>query len=106
MPSGSWVKAPVLPGTFLVNTGDMLHRWTNGRFMATPHRVINASGGERLSVPFFFDPNTEALIECLPTCVSAENPARFEPITYEQYYGSFIAKNYFHIQQQQGVKES
>ena len=40
-PEGRWIDAPALPGTFLVNGGDLLRRWTNDRFLATPHRVLN-----------------------------------------------------------------
>lgn len=102
---GDWIKAPAIPGTFVVNTGDMLTRWSNDRFIATPHRVINASGRDRYSVPFFFDPNTEAVIECLASCQSIDNPAKYPPITYEQYYGAFTAANYLHLAQEQGAAE-
>ncbi|MFN4091075.1 MAG: isopenicillin N synthase family dioxygenase, partial [Alphaproteobacteria bacterium] len=54
-PEGEWLDAPAVPGTFVVNGGEMLRRWTNERFLATPHRVINRSGRERYAIPFFFD---------------------------------------------------
>jgi isopenicillin N synthase-like dioxygenase len=55
--SGTWVEAPPIKNTFVVNIGDMMERFTNGTFISTPHRVINTSGRERYSLPFFFDPN-------------------------------------------------
>ena len=55
------------PDAFVVNGGDILHRWTNERFLSTPHRVRNVSGQLRYAVPFFCDPNHDTMIECLPT---------------------------------------
>lgn len=65
-PAGEWVDAPPIPDAFIVNVGDMLHRMSNGRLLSTPHRVINRSGRERYSVPFFFDPHVSATIAPLP----------------------------------------
>lgn len=52
-----WIPAPPLPGTFVCNIGDMLDRMTRGVYRSTPHRVRNVSGRDRMSFPFFFDPN-------------------------------------------------
>lgn len=65
-PQGDWVDVPYRPGTFVVNVGDMLHRLSNGRLRSTPHRVINRSGRERYSCPFFYDPHVTATIAPLP----------------------------------------
>jgi isopenicillin N synthase-like dioxygenase len=89
-----WVQAPVLPGHFLINTGDLLRFWTNNLFLSTPHRVINVSNLERHSIPFFFNPDPEALIECLPTCQSADNPPKNPPIRYGDFYEWFVRQNY------------
>ena len=62
---GQWIKALPLPGTFVVNIGDLMQRWTNDRFRSTVHRVINTSGRARYSVPLFFGPNYFTRIESL-----------------------------------------
>ena len=64
-PAG-WIDAPPLEGTFVANIGDMLDRLTGGWYRSTPHRVRNASGRDRLSFPFFFDPGFTAEIPPLP----------------------------------------
>ncbi|MCX7199327.1 MAG: isopenicillin N synthase family oxygenase [Proteobacteria bacterium] len=81
-----WIEAPVIEGAFLVNSGDLLAFWSNDRFLSTPHRVINRSGTERYSIPFFFNPDLDARIECIPSCVDDAHPARYEPTTYLDYY--------------------
>jgi isopenicillin N synthase-like dioxygenase len=58
-----WVSAPPIPGSFVVNVGDLLARWSNDRFASTPHRVVNRSGRERYSMPIFFDPSWEATVD-------------------------------------------
>lgn len=60
---GDWVEAPPIPGTLIVNVGDLLARWTNDVYRSTPHRVVNSSGRERLSLVLAFDPNPETLID-------------------------------------------
>jgi isopenicillin N synthase-like dioxygenase len=61
--SGVWVAAEPVDGTFVVNIGDLLARWSNGRFESTPHRVVNARGKERYSVAMFVDPNWNSIVE-------------------------------------------
>ena len=57
-----WIDAPPIPGSFVCNIGDMLDRLTRGIYRSTPHRVVNTSQRDRLSFPFFFDPNFDAQI--------------------------------------------
>ena len=92
--ASDWTPAPSIPGSFVVNSGDILKRWTNDRFLSTEHRVRNPETRDRYAVPYFFDPQTHWSIECLPSCRSATNPARYEPTTYERYLAWFTDGNY------------
>lgn len=60
---GQWLHAPPIPDTLVVNVGDLLSRWTAGEYKSTPHRVVNTSGRERLSLVLAFDPNPETVID-------------------------------------------
>lgn len=83
---GEWLDVPVVPGAFVINIGDLLARWTNDRWVSTVHRVVsNGAGGERFSLPFFHQPNFDAVIECIPTCATADNPPRYEPVVSGPY---------------------
>jgi isopenicillin N synthase-like dioxygenase len=84
--AGEWVAAPPVAGTFVVNLGDMIERWTNGLYRSTMHRVLNrASGRSRYSVPYFSNPDFNARVECLPTCTDAAYPPRYAPCTAGQH---------------------
>ena len=61
--SGAWIEAPPIPGTLVCNIGDLLARWSNDRFASTVHRVINRSTSARYSIPVFFDPHTDTIID-------------------------------------------
>ncbi len=100
--AGEWIDAPHRPGAFVMNAGDSLHRWSNGRFISTPHRVINRSGRARYSNPFFFDPDMRAQIVPLASCVSASEPARFEPLVYGEFLMHELRAN--HVQHQAPAK--
>jgi isopenicillin N synthase-like dioxygenase len=80
-----WVAAPPVPGAFVVNIGDQMARWTNDVFAATHHRVINTSGRERYSMPFFFEPNFDAVISCLETCRAPGHPAKYDDVVAGEY---------------------
>jgi isopenicillin N synthase-like dioxygenase len=84
-PDGAWHGVRPAPGTFVVNVGDLLAQWTNDRWRSTLHRVVPPPPAERgparrRSVAFFHEANHDAVVECLPTCVSAGNPARYAPV--------------------------
>ena len=94
-PSGDWHPAPVIPGTYVINIGDVLARWTNGRFASTPHRVINrAPHRSRYSVPFFMDPNMHTKVEALPGTVPEGEAPRFEPVVYSDYLMQRLGSNF------------
>lgn len=79
--AGQWIDAKPVKGAFVVNVGDMLARWTNDLFPPTLHRVINTSGAERQSIPFFYDPNHDAPVEVIPTCLAEGEEPRYPPTT-------------------------
>lgn len=60
--AGDWIAATPVPGSFVINIGDMMQSWTDGRFVSTPHRVANRSGRDRISVPFFANPDYDAVV--------------------------------------------
>jgi isopenicillin N synthase-like dioxygenase len=97
LPNGRWIDAPGVDGAYVINGGDILHRWTNERFLSTPHRVRNVSGQVRYAIPFFCDPDHDTIIECLPTCRSADNPAKYPPIRFGDYALWFASKSYQHM---------
>jgi isopenicillin N synthase-like dioxygenase len=93
---GDWIRPPAVPGTFVVNTGAMLARYSNDRFRATPHRVINQNEGSRYAIPFFLGPNHETVVECVPSCVGPSNPPRYEPTTYGAFSQRLLTLNFAH----------
>jgi isopenicillin N synthase-like dioxygenase len=96
LPSDEWLAPPVIPGTFLVNLGNMMKRWSNDRFLSTPHAVLNESGADRYSMAFFYSPVPAAVIECLPSCTGPDDPPHYPPAVYGDLVQSFYRANYFH----------
>ncbi len=91
--SGEWVQATPIEGSFVIYIADMIQSWTNGRFRSTGHRVVNRSGKERYSIPYFVNPGYDAIAQPLPEFVNAgENPV-FEPI----HVGDFIFQRFNRI---------
>jgi len=86
---GKWIPITAVKDCLVVNVGDMLQRYTNGRLKSTIHRVVNPPRekmkSSRYSVPFFMHANPDMDLSCLETCVSDENPKQFEDITAEGF---------------------
>jgi isopenicillin N synthase-like dioxygenase len=91
---GDWIDAPPIPGTMVVNIGDLFQTWTNDLYASTLHRVFNTSGAARISVPLFASPNGATLIECLETCTGPGNPPRHEPVKAEDYVTRMLDEAY------------
>jgi isopenicillin N synthase-like dioxygenase len=89
-PDGDWLDVPPMDGAFVMNVGDMLHRWSNGRLRSTPHRVTNRSGRERYSVPFFYDPCVTATI----TPLASQGAPRFKPLAFDAFLRSQLEASY------------
>lgn len=81
---GEWRPVPPLEGSYVVNIGDLMDRFTDNRWRATPHRVVNPpreqSGRGRISIPFFQMPNWDAVVECVPTCRPSSGAPRYPPV--------------------------
>ena len=89
-PSGDWLDVPPVEDALIVNVGDMLHRMSNGRLISTPHRVINATGRERYSVPFFFDPHVSTEIAPL----AGTGAPKFEPLIFGDFLRNELEAGY------------
>ena len=80
-----WISVVPRPRDFIVNIGDMLARWTNFKYKSTLHRVVNVSGKERYSIPFFFEPNFEAVVTCLPSVLGEDEVAVHPPVIFGEH---------------------
>jgi isopenicillin N synthase-like dioxygenase len=81
--SKEWIDARPIANSFVINVGDLLSRWTNGRFSSTAHRVVNLSGNERHSIATFYDPDFATVID--PAELGAAEPSRFEKVRAGDY---------------------
>jgi isopenicillin N synthase-like dioxygenase len=89
---GSWISAPPLAGTFVVNIGDLFARWTNNLYRSTVHRVVNTSGRDRYSVPFFLDGRSDHLVSCISTC--AGEGRHFPDTTVRGHLEDMVRRTY------------
>lgn len=93
LPTGDWIEAPAPEGALLINGGMMLRRWTDKRFLATPHRVINRSGRERYAIPFFMDASYRAVMAPI---TEDGSPGREPPIIYPDFMTGYQRANFHH----------
>lgn len=95
---GAWIAAPYIPGTIIVNTGDLMQRWTNNVFCSTKHRVMIPTDERvklsRYSAAFFCHPNNDTEITCLKSCQSSNLPQLYPTITAGEYLLSRLEATY------------
>ena len=96
LPSGEWLSPPVIPGTFLVNIGNMMRRISNDRFLSTPHGVVVEGDTDRYSMAYFHSPNVTQLIKVAPSCIEKNQSPKYEPARYADLIQEFYQANYFH----------
>ena len=77
---GHWIYIPPIAGTFVVNVGELIARWTNDRFTSNIHRAANRTGRNRYSIPFFMGSNVDTEIRCLESCTGANDPPKYPAI--------------------------
>ena len=100
----SWINANPVPGAFVVNIGDMIERWTNGEWKSTNHRVIHRGSNFRVSVPFFFEPDFDAVVSPLPKCVERTGgKLKYERVVYGQHLVGKASTNFYGGEQENGT---
>jgi len=93
--TGKWEKIAPIQGALVVNIGDLMQRWTNGRYKSTMHRVIsNRSGLDRYSVAFFVGISLDTVIKCLPTCLETGETPMHPPVRVEDHLKKRYAQSY------------
>ena len=78
--NGEWLQAPPRKDMFVVNVGEYLELYTSGVCYPAKHRVVNRSGKARYSVPFFFSPNFDTVVDPLPDFAAKPNARPFKPM--------------------------
>jgi len=91
---GEWLHAPPLANSYIVNLGDMVARWTNDRYRSTLHRVVNFSGRERYSIPFFYSGRLSHEVAALPGCLGEDETPKYPPTTVEAHMREMYARTY------------
>ena len=83
--AGDWIDVTPKPGTFVVNVGNLLERWTNDLYSSTLHRALHVGNDPRISGAFFVYPDAGTVVRCIDTCQGADNPPRYEDVTTAEY---------------------
>jgi isopenicillin N synthase-like dioxygenase len=92
--SGKWIDAPSIADAYVVNGGQLLQRWTNDYFLATPHRAINRSGGARYALAFFCDSNIDWPVAAVPSCIGPDRPPKYPTTYYTDYMIRYQQQTY------------
>ncbi|MEO5736968.1 MAG: 2-oxoglutarate and iron-dependent oxygenase domain-containing protein [Variovorax sp.] len=95
--AGEWVDVPLIPGGLVVNIADLMMQWTNDLWVSTLHRVVNppfeaAGTNRRQSLVFFHQPNYDAMVECLPSCLAPGEKPKYAPISSGDHLMSKFVK--------------
>ncbi len=92
---GEWIAATPIPGTFVINLGDMIRRWTNDRYRSTLHRVVSGTADRhRYSIATFFNPSEDFRVVCVPTCLAADETPIYPPCTVGEHIMEMMRKTY------------
>jgi len=91
--NGSWIAVKPIPNSYVVNIGDQLQVLSNGIYKSTIHRAIVNSSVSRISIPTFYCPSPDAVIEPASSLINHDNPIRYRKFTYEEYYKKFWSKS-------------
>jgi isopenicillin N synthase-like dioxygenase len=88
--SGEWYDVPQVPGAYVVNLGDLMSRWTNDRWVSTPHRVVcpppqHYGRSRRQSMAYFCNLSPSQMVRCIDTCTGPGNPPRYPPINAMEF---------------------
>ncbi|KIV87745.1 hypothetical protein PV11_03269 [Exophiala sideris] len=84
-PTMSWIDVKPTPGAYVVNLGNVMMRYSNDTYVSNLHRVINKTGRERYSIPFFFSGNPDFVVDCLPGCEDADGKCKYPPVRIEDW---------------------
>lgn len=90
----------------MVNLGNLFMRMANDKYKSNIHRVINRSGLERYSIPFFFSGNPDYVCKCLPNCREQGEEAKYPPITVEEMVTASYKESYGRAEQYKAEMKS
>jgi isopenicillin N synthase-like dioxygenase len=94
-PTGKWIEVEPLRGAIVVNTGEFFNRWTNGRFIATPHRVVPPTK-DRYALTFFYNCNDETVADPFPSCIAPGETPKYEPMSFHDFFVTYMDGNYIY----------
>jgi isopenicillin N synthase-like dioxygenase len=95
--SGEWLDVKPVPGAYVVNLGNTMMRWTNNKYTSNLHRVMNFSGRERYSIPYFYTGNPNFFFDCIPGCEGSEGWKRPEKMMIKDYLQEQFATSYARV---------
>jgi len=94
-PTTKWIELEPVRGAIVVNTGEFFNRWTNGRFIATPHRVVPPKK-DRYALTFFYNCNDETIADPFPTCIAPGETPKYEPMSFHDFFVTYMDGNYIY----------